>query len=69
MTLVATINNIMFFFFTPLSTFLIEGGLRSKNFKVLIEGMIESKSYFAKVYNLRSDLFPDPVGHFGLSGR
>ena len=37
-------------------------------FEVLIEGMIESKSYFAKVYSLRSDLFPDPVGHFGLRG-
>ena len=43
------------------------------NFKVLIEGMIESKNLLCKSCwgsnNLGFDLFPDLVGHFGLSRR
>ena len=39
-TFVATINNILFFFFSPSSTFLIEGVLGSKN--------LFSKSYLER---------------------
>ena len=49
-------------FGAPLKPFLI--------FEVLMEGMVKSKNQLIRgSNNIRFDLFPYTVGHFGLSGR